>query len=236
VVQNRLSDFSDALEEKGMQRRIIDDAKSIDPEHAEIHYSDFVTEVQHRMRRSRGRELPGTFNPLIIGDLFYLQSKPWELMVNKCIDRLLEDVQKAILPIVQDVLDEKSSTRLLEHIINPCLDKIEVSLRIKVEELLNPQKSGHPITYNHYYTEIVQKAREQHFQKSITQKLKKFFGVEYPSRESTEDRFTFRMDSLIVALGVETEASMERFACSEAISCMQAYYKVRKYCLFSHST
>ena len=34
VVQNRLSDFSDALEVKGMQRRIIDDAKSIDPEHA----------------------------------------------------------------------------------------------------------------------------------------------------------------------------------------------------------
>lgn len=122
------------------------------------------------MRRSRGRELPGTFIPLISGDLFYLQAKQQELIVIECIDRLLRDVHKAILPTVRKVLDGKSSTGLLEHIINPCLDKSEASLWIKVDELLNPLKSGHPITYNHYYIEIGQKAREQHFQKSITQK------------------------------------------------------------------
>jgi GTPase SAR1 family protein len=236
VVQNRLSDFSDILEEKGMQRRIIDDAESIDSEHSQVHHSEFVGEVQQRMRRSRGRELPGTFNPLIIGDLFYLQSKPWETIVTECIDTLLEDVHKAILPIVRTVLDEKSSTGLLEHIINPSLDKIEVSLRMKTDELLHPQQSGHPITYNHYFTEIVQKAREEHLQKSITEKLKKFFGNKYPSRESMEYSLTFRMDSLIDALGTETEASMERFACSEAINCMQAYYKVLEYCSSFHGS
>lgn len=231
VVQNRLSDFSDTLEEKGMQRRIIDDAESLDLEYDQIHHSDFVKEVQQRMRRSRGRELPGTFNPLIIGDLFYLQSKPWEMIVTECIDTLLEDVHKAILPIVRDVLDEKSSPGLQEHIINPSLDKIEVSLRMKTNELLEPQQSGHPITYNHHFTETVQKARQEHLHKSITEKLKKFFGVNYPSYESMEQRFTFRMESLIDALRTETEASMERFACSEAINCMQAYYKVVQYIL-----
>jgi GTPase SAR1 family protein len=231
VVQNRLSDFSDTLEEKGMQRRIIDDDEILDSQQDQIHHSDFVGEVQRRMRRSRGRELPGTFNPLIIGDLFYLQSKPWEMIVIDCIDTLLEDVQKALLPIVRDVLDEKSSAGLVEHIINPSLDKIELSLRLKTNELLKPQQSGHPITYNHDFTETVQKAREEHLHKSVMEKLRRFFGDNYPSRESVEYKLTFRMDSLIDALGTETEASMERFACSEAINCMQAYYKVLEYIL-----
>lgn len=34
------------------------------------------------------------------------------------------------------------------------------------------------------------------------------------------------MDDLIRSLSMQTEANMERFACSEAIDYMQAYYKV----------
>ena len=235
VIQNRLSDFSETLEERGMQRKVIDDGEEIDPLEPQIRRSAFVNEVQERMRRSRGLELPGTFNPLIIGDLFYLQSRPWESIVEECINELLEDVQKAIIPIVKDTLDEKSLTGLLEHIINPSLDKIEGSLRAKTKELLKPQQSGHPITYDHYFTESVQKAREEHLRKSITERLKEFFGNNYPSFGSSELNFRFRMSSLIDALGTQTEGSMERFACSEAIDCMQAYYKVLLYFLgFKH--
>lgn len=235
VVQNRLSDFSETIADHGMQRKIIDDGQVIDPDEAQIHRSAFVDEVQQRMRRSRGRELPGTFNPLIIGDLFYLQSKPWESIAEECIDSLLEDVQKAVMPILQDILDEKSLTGVLEHIINSSIDKIELSLRSKTKELLRPQQSGHPITYNHYFTESVQKAREDHFRNSITRNLKQFFGNAYPARESIEKMYQFRMDSLIDILGTQTEADMERFACSEAIDCMQAYYKVPYILASSHS-
>ena len=226
VVQNCLSDFSVLLEEKGMQREILDDTESIENKSTQIHYSKFVDEVSQRMRRSRGRELPGTFNPLIIGDLFYLQSRPWESMATVCVDKLLQAVQKTMTPMVRAILDERSSERLIDTVINPSLDKIEVSLRMKTDELLNPQKLGHPITYNHYFTETVQKTRNDHTHRSVTEKLKRFFGGYYPSQENLEQRYTFKMETLIHALGTETEANMERFACTEAISCMQAYYKV----------
>jgi hypothetical protein len=227
VVQNRLLDFSETLADRGMQRKIIDDDKNIEPDEAQIHRSAFVDEVQQRMRRSRGRELPGTFNPLIIGDLFYLQSKPWQSIVEECIDWLLEDVQKTVIPILQDVLDEKSLTGVLEHIVNPSLDKIEASLRLKTKELLKPQQLGHPITCNHYFTESVQKAREEHLRNSIAEKLKDFFGANYITKYgSSEFSYTFKMDSLIDVLGTQTEGDVEHFACSEAIDYMQAYYKV----------
>ncbi|EXJ76185.1 uncharacterized protein A1O5_00693 [Cladophialophora psammophila CBS 110553] len=225
VVQNRLTDLAQTMEEQGMQRKIIDDAEEIDSEENQILRPDFVDEVKQRMRRSRGRELPGTFNPLIIGDLFYLQSRPWESIVADCIDNLLGDVRKAIIPMLWDVLDEKSFRGLLEHVINHGIEKIEETLRVKTTELLKPQQSGHPITYNHYFTESVQKAREEHLCKYLRAKLKEFFGSNYPLYESIQQKQTFRMDELIAALGTQTEADMERFAASEAIDCMLAYYK-----------
>jgi hypothetical protein len=227
VVQNRLSDFSKTLEAKGMQKQIIDDEdEDTGLEEGQMYRSAYMDEVQQRMRRSRGRELPGTFNPHIVGDLFYLQSKPWESSVMECIDMLLKDVQKAIIPIIEDILDEKSITGLLEYIFNPGLDEIEAALRIKTKELLKPQQSGHPITYNNYFTESVQKARQEHYQRSVREKLKAFFALNYPKSPSSEWSYIFRMDDLIEALGVQTEDDMERFACSEAIDCMQAYYEV----------
>ncbi|CZT13347.1 uncharacterized protein RCO7_03410 [Rhynchosporium graminicola] len=40
--------------------------------------SSYLEIVKELLAESRGRELPGTFNPLVIGDLFSRQCKPWE--------------------------------------------------------------------------------------------------------------------------------------------------------------
>ena len=36
----------------------------------------FIDHIQHLMKRTKGRELPGTFNPMIVSDLFSEQSTP----------------------------------------------------------------------------------------------------------------------------------------------------------------
>ena len=226
VIQNELSDFSETLWERGEKRRITSDDEEVDE--GSIRRSDFVSEVQQRLRRSRGRELPGMFNPLIVGDLFYLQAQPWEGLVTTCIDNILESVQRAISLIVHDILDERTSNGVLAQLINPELEKLEAALRSRTQELLRPQQFGHPITYNHYFTETVQKTRQEHLQKHVNEKLREFFGSHYPRRPSQETTFLFKMDDLIQTLGTQTEANMERFACSEAIDYMQAYYKVHR--------
>ncbi|KEF55147.1 uncharacterized protein A1O9_08801 [Exophiala aquamarina CBS 119918] len=231
IFQNRLSDFSETLERQGMQRTIVEDEEEDKPPNISSSWilrSSFVSEVIERMRRSRGRELPGTFNPLIVGDLFYLQSRPWESITRVCIDQLLGDVQRAILPMLRYVLDEVTLTGLRDHVLNPALDEIEKAMRRKSEELLKPQQAGHPITYNHYFTDNVQKARADHLRKSMTERLKKFFDSQNPYEESAHRQWWFRMDHLIDALTVKSNADMEHFAASEAVDCMQAYYKVAR--------
>ena len=229
-VQNCLADFSLVLTHRGEQRKIVDNLEAAEQGGAQISRAEFVEEVRQRQRRSRGQELLGTFNPLIIGDLFYLQSKPWEAITIECIDDLMENVLKTVMLILEDTVDEKSSRGLLELVITPSLEKIEKSLRSKTTELLRPQQLGHPITYNHSFTAAVQDARERHLRDSITEKLKDFFGPSYRGNSFAQSSYSFRMDDLIGAIVSQTENDMEYFACSEAVDYMQAYYKVCGLC------
>ena len=230
VVQNRLIDFSNVMRIRGQSRKILDDDDDNDDgekEHPkkDISRSAFISEVGQRIRRGRGRELPGTFNPLVIGELFYLHSKPWHQITTYCIETLLSDLQKAVLPILREIVDHKTAEGLLRHIINPEFDTLEASVRAKTVELLKPQQTGHPITYNHYFIDCVQKAREQHRQKYLRQKIRHFFPRALRSA-SGQETHTFNLEELVASLAAETEADMEKFACSEAIDCMLAYYKV----------
>jgi hypothetical protein len=129
--------------------------------------------------------------------------------------------------MLKDIVDDKSYDGLLRHIINPKFDELEHSLRSKADELLEPQRKGHPITYNHYFTDCVQKARETHLRKSFKKKLREFFpSPEF--KQSSQESHTFDIEELVAVLSVQTETDMEKFACSEATDCMMAYYKVWK--------
>ena len=85
MIQNLLSQFAEDMRLKGQERVIIDDdsLRKADPSKREISRSDFIDNVLGLVKRSRGRELPGTFNPLIVGDLFYQYSKPWKSLVDR---------------------------------------------------------------------------------------------------------------------------------------------------------
>lgn len=171
VTQNELSDFSETLWERGEKRRIVSDDEEFVNDNS-IKRSEYVDEVQQRMRRSRGRELPGMFNPLIVGDLFYLQAQPWAEFVTTCINNILAAVRRAITLMMHDILDERTSNGVLAQLIHPQLERLEAALRSKTLELLSPQQSGHPITYNHYFTEIIQEIRQEHLQNHIREKMR----------------------------------------------------------------
>jgi len=70
VVQNLLLQFAEDMRCKGHEQEIIEDGCSKDNETSRRHISrsEFIEHVRELMRRSRGCELPGIFNPLIIGD------------------------------------------------------------------------------------------------------------------------------------------------------------------------
>jgi hypothetical protein len=181
------------------------------------------------MKRSRGIELPGTFNPLIIGDLFFQQSRPWKFLVHDYCDQILEATKLCVDLILIHITDERTRAGLHREIIDPAIDGLSKGLEEKIKELLKPHQKGHPITYNHSFTETVQTARQAREKIQVRECMNSFFKIAKGTSSYPLAQKAFNTTDLLDALSGKPEDDMELYACSEAIDCMEAYYKVRAY-------
>lgn len=227
MVQDRLSNFSDTMKVRGEHTQIVDDGTDHERGRKLMYRTEFVEEVRQRLRRNRGTELPGNFSSSIVGELFYQQAQSWKSIVSQCVDDLLHDIRGATILMLSEALDDHTVLELTKNVVNYQLQEIEDSFRTKTMELLKPQQTGHPITYTSQYVDIIQETRDRHLRDAIINKLKVFFGDEFRKDTHALNSYYFQMQGLIDSVSSRSETDMERFACSEAIDCMQAYYQVR---------
>lgn len=104
--------------------------------------------VHRTLERSRGCELPGSFNPLIISQLFWDQSKKWNELILQHIDKVFESCKT----FVRVVLEEAAPSDIRQRLSDLCIDAaLEKSLKDAKEELekVMEDKGRHPMTYNH---------------------------------------------------------------------------------------
>lgn len=245
VVQDLLLEFAKAMQADGHFEQIIGDDDDDDDEDDDddkgqassvmqtssrrrILRSAYLEAVGELMRRTRGRELPGTFNPMIVGDLFFAQSQPWTNLVHQYMDQIIAAVRTTVELILNHSADTSTTESLLREIINPALEGCVEKLRGKVEEVLRPHQRGHPITYNHYFTDTIQKARLDHSKKQQSRIIHSFFARKSRSGAFGPTMEEIDVKKLLDALNPESEGSMDHIACSEATYCMEAYYKVNR--------
>ena len=107
------------------------------------------------MRRSRGRELPGTFNPLIVGDLFFKQSQPWQGILEESYDTISNAIQASLRHAIYVAADRTTSEGLLREVVHPALRGYSKTFGAKMTEILRPHQNGHPITCNHYLNQTI---------------------------------------------------------------------------------
>ncbi|OQN95561.1 hypothetical protein B0A48_18496 [Cryoendolithus antarcticus] len=236
VVQDLLLDFAQVMQTDGHLEQILSDDDDNSGSYVTvaastasrrgISRSAYLEAVGQLMRRTRGRELPGTFDPMIVGDLFFNRSQPWADLVHGYIDQIVAAARTTVELILTRSADGFTAECLLREIINPAFEGYVEKLRQKVEDILRPHRRGHPITYNHYFTDTIQKARRDHAKKQQSKILHSFFGNESRSAPYGPSFDDADMEKLLEALNPELEGSMDRFACLEATYCMEAYYKV----------
>lgn len=185
VVQNLNQDFAESMRVKGHFRHIVDDTTEPVSEnvfeksyHIAVSRSSFIEEeIQPLLKRSRGRELPGMFNPLIVGDLFHEQAKPWEELARKHLRDICNAVRAFLELTVTYLTDEVTSEEILRELLDPLIDEKTKLLDPKLDEILAPHQRGHPITYNHYFTETVQEIREERLETDIEIRLLTYLGL-----------------------------------------------------------
>lgn len=237
VVQNTLGQFADELQEKGETHTIQENDEPIKANKVEdgghqpipITRTNWLAKVQKLMKRARGCELPGIFNPQIIGDLFYEQSRPWESLVRYFATQLVDATRTTIELFMDRVTDALIHDGISRQILNPAMTQIQNELNKKISEVLAPHQRGHPITYNHYLIDNIQKTRQARMKAHLLERVNTYFGdtVGHRDRNGFKTNYhTIDPEALVESLTLTTEVDMDRFACQEATDVMQAYYKV----------
>ncbi|KAL2362838.1 hypothetical protein RJZ56_004253 [Blastomyces dermatitidis] len=122
--------------------------------------------------------------------------------------------------------DATTTKKVLQDVVEPSLNELLKMLNSKTSELLAPHRRGHPITYNHYFTETYQKTRNERQKAEYATILKDFFSISSLDTEYKELRSDDSLHQLLDSLVERTEPDMRFFAASEALDYMMAYYKV----------
>ena len=140
-------------------------------------------------------------------------------------EEVVRAVRHVLYAALSHVCDPSTREKILTCIIYSKVDLLEKELQKKVTELLKPHDTKHPITYNHYFTDNVQKTQAGRRMREIKKTLEQFFGDDYTNLGTA--KLSVNVENLTKVLVTKTEADMNNYASSTATDFMQAYYKVR---------
>ncbi|KAK8090772.1 hypothetical protein PG994_000277 [Apiospora phragmitis] len=116
--------------------------------------ADYLKVVEELMEECRGRELPGTYNPLVVGDLFARQCKPWKDLKAKLDELLMPHLSihqitysDYLTDTVQEIQDNRHSRdfdRITLEVMNKFRHQLAEGLHDKVplKELLDELEEG----------------------------------------------------------------------------------------------
>ncbi|KAI9763256.1 MAG: hypothetical protein M1839_006526, partial [Geoglossum umbratile] len=166
--------------------------------------------VEQNLVQTRGHELAGNFNPLLIGELFWEQSENWEDIAQKHAEDISKLCTNFVNGLLQELCPQDVYARLSSSDIN---DALKQKLKHSQAELKNiiADRKLYPMTYNHYYTMAIQKLRSQRIEKKLAECVA---------------QVTYQTSYYTFANNEKIALNMDDHSCSDALDCLYAYYKV----------
>ncbi|PGH28089.1 hypothetical protein AJ80_00346 [Polytolypa hystricis UAMH7299] len=221
VVQNENISFEENMRKHGHHRIILADGVVNGTESGDqiiMSRRESINWVRNILVRSRGRELPGSFNPLLVGELFQDQSSPWESITRKHVETVWNDTKRFLESALATLADDETFQAVFTHFMDK---RIHERHRKAIESLdrLLVDRRRHPITYNHYYTETLQNMKDARRSEQLTHMLK----THLVNRDYISDE---EVPAIVKSLMFHKESNMDDFASSELLDSMRAYYKV----------
>jgi GTPase SAR1 family protein len=188
--------------------------------------------------QTRGRELPGNYNPLLVGELFWEQASKWETLAKEHIETVSRKCSQFLKTLLHDKCPKDIESRLWDSQIHDVLKQRSKAAGDELAKIMGEIK-GYPINYNHYYTDSI-KGRRQNRQKTAfkqTVKNASSFKKILDDEGCVVDYSTsIDVDQVVDELASNNDPSMESFSCEEALDCLFAIYKVPYILVLSFSS
>jgi hypothetical protein len=199
------------------------DDNSLLPKPKQLTRKESVQWVKKTLERSRGYELPGTFQPMLISQLFWEQSTPWNELALSHIEKVARICKEFVYMVISETAPQEFKSRLTTLSVDAAL---AASLKAAKEELakLLQDKARHPSTYNHYFTTTIQKTRQRKYQKMTKEASKA--SQESFVRSDNKTHTGLNSAKLEENMNAAIEQDMDVFSSQEALDTQRAYYKV----------
>ncbi|KAK7408699.1 hypothetical protein QQX98_009115 [Neonectria punicea] len=170
VVQNLSRHFAKELDQHGRRYKIGEGSGALTRD-------EFIKKIDKLMERSRGRELPGLFNPMILSDLFKEQSSPWEDIARAHVNKVWNATRDFLKLLTAHTADPSTVNTMMEIVVEPRLDVFLTTLGGKTTGLLKQLQQGHPITYNQALVVKVEEIQAKRIESLITDWLTTRFSL-----------------------------------------------------------
>jgi hypothetical protein len=180
--------------------------------------TDLVARAKELITTHRGKELPGTFNPLLIGPLFREMSQTWLPLARNHVEGMWLDARTTITAILGDVADANVAEKCMDVVIGPKFEQVRSVLMDRLDTYMH-EYHRQPITYNHYLTENVQAGRMRRRRAEAITGCRKVL-----SQRGSIDFSD--IDLLVSAIMGDHTPGMDDLAAQELADYAQAYYKV----------
>lgn len=166
--------------------------------------------------------MPGNYNPSLLQGLFHAQSALWGKISRAHIDGIVVLVTQFLNFVFKSVLRDITVRDKLWKDLKIAFDNNVEASHEELGKLLQDER-GHPITYNHYYIDSVQKLRSENSKKLLDYAVR---NVTNYARNARGEIIFSSVDKLAGLLQNNIEVNMVDRACSEALVDLNAYYKV----------
>jgi hypothetical protein len=206
----------------------IDNTTALLPKPKQMTREEGVQWVKKTLERSRGYELPGTFQPMLISQLFWEQSQPWEDLAVGHVQKVARICKQFVYTVIEDTAPPEFKHKLISLSIDAALAS---SLKLAKEELFKflKDKARHPSTYNHYFTTTMQKTRKRKYQQITKEAAKN--SQETFTRSDLTKQTSVNSAKMEENMATAIELDMDNFSSQEALDTQRAYYKVSPFAL-----
>ena len=172
--------------------------------------------------RTRGRELSGNFNPLLVGELFWEQSSNWHRFATDHVEDVAQVCNQFLAIVLEEICPKDIRSNLWSFQIRDALKERREESVQELEKIIVDIKS-YPINYNHYYTDTIKKRRQARDKASLA----KCIGD--ATKEKLGLGLNVDIDQVLAEHTVRSNPSIKRYSCEEALDCVFSIYKVCRF-------
>ena len=179
-------------------------------------------------RENRGKELPGNTNHVLLSELFHTQASRWPKIAESHIAKVHRIITDFMRLALDHVVKEDAVRSEIADIVALYLRKNIQASKAELVRLLEDEQQQQPITYNHYYTDNIQRSRQDNTKAAVEKGLIETGVITWSNGKMTGGNTMVNGGQLLTALQQTINVDMDKQASEEALAGLDAYYKASK--------